>query len=378
MSQQKNIVPDNLPEDQEIDLIELASKLWSSRKTILKWAACGVVIGLVVAFSIPREYTATVTLAPESGAAGGGSSGLSMLASMAGVNLGQNNSSDAVSPELYPDIVSSVPFSVGLLTVELPTNIEDTRKATVETLLEEHTSSPWWSVITGAPGMIIGGIKGLFAGKTDAAADSVINPSHLTAGQNILVEMVNSRVGVGVDAKTQVVTVSATLQDAVAATALVDTVTERLQEYVKGYRTEKARADLAYARKINEEAKEEYYKAQRRYAEAADKNQGLTTRSAAIELERMQNESVLAFNLYNSTAQQVKLAEAKVQESTPIFAVVKPSTVPVKPSKPRKAMILIGFVFLSIVAACAYVLFVPGLMASFKSHRKDGEKEIES
>lgn len=377
MSQENIKNPDSLPEEQEIDLVELASKLWRSRKTILKWAGCGVVIGLVVAFSIPREYTATVTLAPESGSGSSGSSGLSMLASMAGVNLNQGNGEDAVSPELYPDIVSSVPFAVGLLSVELPTDIDDTRSATVQAMLEDHTSSPWWSIITGAPGMIIGGIKGLFS-ENEEAVDSVIDPGHLTFEQSLLVEAVRGRVGLDVDSKTDVVTLSATLQDAVAAAALVDTVTLRLQEYIKDYRTGKARADLVYARKINEEAKEEYYKAQRRYAEAADRNQGLSTRSAAIELERMQNESVLAFNLYNSTAQQVKLAEAKVQESTPVFAVVQPSTVPVKPSKPRKAMILVGFVFLSVVAACAYILFVPGLIASFKSRKEESEEDKES
>ncbi|MDE6497928.1 MAG: chain-length determining protein [Muribaculaceae bacterium] len=377
MSQEKLKGPDIQPEEQEIDLIELATKLWRSRKTIFKWAGWGAVIGVIVAFSIPREYTATVTLAPESGSGGGSGSGLSMLASMAGVNLGQNNASDAVYPGLYPDIVSSVPFSAGLLSVELPMNESDKQQATVEKILEDHTSSPWWSVITGAPGMIIGGIKGLFSEKAEPA-DSVLDPGRLTAKQTQLVEALRGRVGVSVDSKTDVVTLSATLQDAVAATALVDTVTLRLQEYIKAYRTEKARADLAYARKINEEAKEDYYKAQRRYAEAADRNQGLSNRSAAIELERMQNESSLAFNLYNSTAQQVKLAEAKVQESTPVFAVVQPSTVPVKPSKPRKAMILIGFVFLSVVAAGAYVLFVPGLIASFKSGKEKTEEEMES
>lgn len=41
------------PEEQEIDLIELAQKVWASRKLVFK--ACGIaaLVGLVVAFSIP-------------------------------------------------------------------------------------------------------------------------------------------------------------------------------------------------------------------------------------------------------------------------------------------------------------------------------------
>ena len=46
-----------LPEEQEIDLIELAQKLWKERKFLLKGCGIAVVVGLIVAFSIPKEYT---------------------------------------------------------------------------------------------------------------------------------------------------------------------------------------------------------------------------------------------------------------------------------------------------------------------------------
>lgn len=48
-----------LPEEQEIDLIELAQKLWKERKFLLKGCGIAVVVGLIVAFSIPKEYTTT-------------------------------------------------------------------------------------------------------------------------------------------------------------------------------------------------------------------------------------------------------------------------------------------------------------------------------
>ena len=54
------------PEEQEIDLIELAKKVWAERKLVFKACGYAALIGLVVAFSIPREYSTSVTLAPES------------------------------------------------------------------------------------------------------------------------------------------------------------------------------------------------------------------------------------------------------------------------------------------------------------------------
>ena len=64
------------PEEQEIDLIELAKKVWAERKLVFKACGYAALIGLVVAFSIPREYSTSVTLAPEStGKTSGGSMG---------------------------------------------------------------------------------------------------------------------------------------------------------------------------------------------------------------------------------------------------------------------------------------------------------------
>ena len=56
-------------------------------------------------------------------------------------------------------------------------------------------------------------------------------------------------------------------------------------------------------------------------------------------------------------AQQLQLAKAKVQESTPVYAVIQPATVPIKASKPSKMTILIGFIFLSVVVASGWILF---------------------
>ena len=54
------------PEEQEIDLMELAAKVWAERKLVFKACGYAIIVGLIVAFSIPREYSTSVTLAPES------------------------------------------------------------------------------------------------------------------------------------------------------------------------------------------------------------------------------------------------------------------------------------------------------------------------
>jgi uncharacterized protein involved in exopolysaccharide biosynthesis len=97
--------------------------------------------------------------------------------------------------------------------------------------------------------------------------------------------------------------------------------------------------------------------------------------------ERLQNEVQLAFSLYNQTAQQMQLAQAKVQETTPVFAVIEPATVPQMPSKPSKVMTLIGFIFLAFVASSAWILFgdkLKEMKASLKSDDKKDDNNAEN
>ena len=165
------------------------------------------------------------------------------------------------------------------------------------------------------------------------------------------------------------------MQDPLVSATLTDTVMCHLQNFITEDRTNKARNDLKFTQRLFDEAQSKYYEAQQRYAQYVDQNQGIVRRSFMTEQERLQNEMNLAFNLYNQTAQHLQLAKAKVQESTPVYAVVQPATVPLKASKPSKMMTLIGFVFLAGVGAAGWILFGRDFLVHFHSSRK---KEAES
>lgn len=344
---------DDASDEKEIDLLELAMKLWDQRKKLIIWSVCGAVIGLIIAFSIPREYTTDVKLAPETTDNKAAAGGLGALASMAGLGTSASGA-DAVYPQLYPDVVSSVPFVTSLFNVKITTSDKDEPQTmTVEQYMEDELRAPWWSVITGAPFKLLGMLRG---GDEEAGTKPLDN-FRLTQDEARLVEAVNRRITASVDQKTSVVTISVMMQDPLVSAVLADTVVNRLQAYVTDYRTNKARKDLEYAETLNEEAKADYYAAQQKYAEYLDRNQGLAFQSARITSDRLQNEAQLAFSLYNQTAQQVQKAKAKVQETTPVYAIITPATVPVKPTSPRKALILVGFTFLAFVACAAWILF---------------------
>ena len=111
--------PDMDTNEQEIDLIELAKRLWGERKFLFKCCGAAIVVGLVVAFSIPKEYSTTVKLAPETSDPSKKMGNLGGLAAMAGINLNSTSGADAISPDLYPDVVSSIPFLLELFPVQV-------------------------------------------------------------------------------------------------------------------------------------------------------------------------------------------------------------------------------------------------------------------
>ena len=348
-------------QEEEIDLLELALKVWGERKFILKACGYAVLIGLVIVFSIPREYTTEAMIAPEL-SDNKGTGGLSSLAAMAGLNLNATSGADAIYPDLYPNIVSSTPFITGLFNVRVK-DLDEEVDTTLYCYLNEYQRMPWWSLITSAPFKALGWVVSLL---TDEEDDGIFDPFHLTKEETDTAKELSERINVSVDKKTGVTTLTVTMQDPLISASLTDTVMHRLQNYITEYRTNKARHDLAFTEKLYTEAKANYTDAQSKYASFVDANQNIILLSYRAEQERLQNEMSLAYNVYTQVAQQLQMAKAKVQEITPVYTVVQPATVPLRPSKPSKPMILIGFVFLAGVGSVGWILFVKDLLKGWK------------
>ncbi len=57
---------------------------------------------------------------------------------------------DAISPELYPDVVQSTPFLLELFPIEVETK-NWTLHTTLYDYMDEHQRKAWWGYIISAP-----------------------------------------------------------------------------------------------------------------------------------------------------------------------------------------------------------------------------------
>lgn len=359
---------------EEIDIMELLHKLVKERRFILKWCCVAAVVGLVIGFSIPKEYTVTSKLAPE--VVNRSSSGLSSLAGMVGINLGGASTSDAVSPDLYPEIVSSIPFVTDLFSVPVEFKHKgDSVRTDVYNYYKEYTRAPWWGYVLSAPMKAVGWGMSLFRGKSEKIEGyATINPEALTPEQAAIVKAIKADFSVVVDKKTSVITITETAQNPRVALKLSEVIIKRLQDHITEYRTGKSRRDVEYYEKIYAEAKTDYFEAQQRYANYVDANQMLVRQSVKTEQERLQNEMELSFQIYNSAAQQLQVAKAKVQMETPVFTVLNPPTLPLRPSKPSKMMTLVSCIFLGAACAAVWVLWGRDWLSRFKKEEEELEE----
>lgn len=347
-------------EDEGIDVAALFARLWKHRGLIVRWCLAGVVLGLIVGFSIPKTYKAKAVFTPETQQRIG--AGVSSIASMMGVSL--DNSMDAIDVEMYPDVVASTPFLFNLLDLQV-----STKNGKLETDLTDyvlnHQKKAWWSYIISAPFKLIGLI---LPDKEEAADTAALVMTNLPKDERRVMKFLRKNIHILVDKKTGMTSMSIQMQDPYVAAQVLEAIVENLKRYVSDYRTSKARQDVDNLTVICEERRQDYYEAQQAYAKYSDSNKNVVLNSTKAEAQRLQQEMNLAYQVYSQVATQLEGARIKVQQDKPVFAVLEPVTVPYKKSAPSKAKILVLFTLLSGCLASAWVLFLKDFWKKLKEN----------
>lgn len=360
--------PEN--DEIEIDWMEYLRKLIAARKALLWSVLIGAVLGVVIALSIPKEYTVAVTLSPEMGDESKSAGGLASLASsfLGGSTAG--GGSDALNVSLSSDIVASTPFVLGLFDVRVQT-IDNSLDTTFVAYLDEQ-KSPWWSYILSSPGMAVGWVKSWFADDADSMSEGrTLSPFRLSKEEAEKVMLIKDVVTADVDQKTGIATVSVTLQDPLVAAIVADSVIQKLQTYFINYRIAKAKDQCISLSKMCESSRDEYYVLQKKLAVFLDANKNIALQSVEIEKTRLENEVNLAYQIYSQVATQLQMTQTKMQEAKPAFAVLEPPTVPLQPSGTSRKMILIAITFVAIILTAGWKLFGEELWEKMKDSFKE-------
>ena len=322
---------------------EVIRLIMADRKKICIYSCVAGVIGVLLAFGTPKIYKSTVMLAPEeSGNTFSGS--ISSLAAMVGMNMKIGQTGDALYPEIYPDLMESTNFLVGLFPIKVTTK-KTHESYTYQDYIQKHQKLAIYEY----PLDWIEKLVEMIKGEEEPGKGHKPDPFCLTKKEFDVCKNISKKIDCKVDKKTSVITIDVEDQDPLIAATVADSVQEHLQHSITDYRTKKARVDLEYMEKLYAEASQQYKKARQKYASFGDANSKVALQAVQSQLDELENEMQLKYNIYQQVVEQLQLAKAKVQEKTPAFTIVQNATVPVKHSSRPKIVTLIIWMILGFI-----------------------------
>ena len=327
-----------------IDLTEVWKLLKTKKKVFFIVLPIVFVLSCLYIFPQPRYYRCSVKLAPET-TSENMAGGLSSLASQFGVNLG-GATQDAIYPLLYPDVVSSNEFLIGLLGINVQ-SVDGLIKTDYYTYMAKHQKK---NPITAPVKKVTRSIGKLFASKDQPGPPNKgtgMNAFRMSKKDSELLDRIKSNISCDVDKKTEVITIKVEDQDPLVCATMADSVRNHLQTFITKYRTNKARVDVEHYEKLAKQSKREYEYCVREYSAYCDANQDVMLQSFISKRDELENEMQLKFNAYSAMRTQLEAMRAKLQEKTPAFTTIESATVPVKPAGPKRIIFIFGMCFLA-------------------------------
>ncbi|MFT7420358.1 MAG: capsular polysaccharide biosynthesis protein [Arcticibacterium sp.] len=307
-----------------------------------KWLILGITTlftlgGMWYAFTAREEFVSEGKIMPEVNGGGGSSlGGLASFVGIGGFELGLKNNTDAIRPDLYPDVIKSTPFFLELFEQKFINKNGDSISFDNFYHMEiEESKEP----------------KELDINTFKGKPNGVVVVNRLT--ENRIKDLIE-RISGTIAKPSGVISITAKMPDPVIAAEIANYAMNYLTNYVTDYRTEKVKQEVDFLGRKVASAKGEFYRDQSRKASYADRFDAPTIRlqSADVQRERLESEYKLSSSVYNELLKKYEEAKIKLQQETPIFQVLEPPVVPNTKKEPKRGIILL-------------TSFLLGLMLSF-------------
>lgn len=346
----KNNLPTEDSRVLEITPKDIVAFFKATKRVILLAALIGATLGVLYAFSKPDMYTAQVTVMPELQIKGAGGLGnLSSLAGLAGVNLDNISSSqDAIRPDLYPNVLQSVPFALELLKKPVYSP-QMGSTMTLQAFIERNNNEGF-----------VNRLFNVLSSSSDAE-ENKLDPKNfsqaiqVTKKQDRLIKSVQTSVAAAYDKKTSIIAITVVEQDPVVAATIARMSLEYLTNYVTIYRTEKARQQVDFLIQRVSEVQSRYRTAEYALSAYRDRNRNLFLNTAKIDEQRLQADYLLAQSVYTDLSKQLEQAKIKVQQETPVFKTLEPPQIPLKKSGPKRIVLISIFCVSSCIVTLVFL-----------------------
>ena len=372
MSNQK-ITLNSVLASQELNLKDLFSLFWDKKKIVYVSVGIFTIIGIIAAFTSPKEYEAKCVLLSEQSASTNSSS-LQALSLLAGIPT-SSGGGDGVGAELYPVILTNQPFllELGKDTIYIE---EEDRKIVLKQYFKDGEKINKISAIKNKIFGIPGNIIDFFTPKPSTSggsspkkikkhvADSTTGKGFSSAAEIIdlkgedvqIINILKGRIKLVQSGKQAVLSVK--MPEAKLSAEVTRAVLKKLITYFTEFKTGKQLETVRFLEQRTAEAEEKYKANQQRLAGFKDNNYGVIFQSVQSKELQLQNEFNLSFTVYNQLVTQLEQAKIQLKKESPLFTVLEPVYVPGGPSEPNESKIIFLYVGIGFTIGLMIIVFL--------------------
>lgn len=294
-------------------------------KKLLLITFIGGIAGGSVTYLLPKKYTSKAQLLPEFKESR--FSNFSSLANLAGLDLTNSAESDAIRPDLYPNILQSTPALMYLL------------KKPVKSITNESFNS------------LIGYFEKL-DGKKVAVTEITAKHSDNTVlnfskEENQLLGNIKSAITTNFDKKSGIIYINVEMQDPVVAATVLSYSIEYITDFVSGYRAKKKHEQSEFIKSRVDEANAQLQKAEFALQRYRDNNRNVIMNVAKIEEQKLQSNYLHAQNLRNDLLNQMEQTRLAEQEGQPVIQILEPPVISTSKSSPSRIIYAVAGAFLT-------------------------------
>jgi len=309
-----------------VNLGKLWNVLWKEKWIIILLGVLTTVGGGYYAFTIQEEFESQGKILPEITPSTAGSLGsLAGALGLSGIDM--KNATEAIRPDLYPEVLKSTTFYLDLM--KQPVVTRTNQKVTFEQFYHQVVE------------------------KNEKIDTTLLNKFNVEAkGFYVLsrqnedrIKDLRKRISSTYDRKAGVISINVKLPDPVVAATVTKFAMDYLTEYVINYRTQKNRREVDFLAERLSIARGKFYANQEKKAQYSDQFQAATIRlqAADVKRERIQAEYNTSSSFYNSLLTKYEEAKIKLHQETPVIKVLEPPTAPTRKSEPRRSVIVALF-----------------------------------
>lgn len=282
-------------------------------------------IFVVILLLLPNYYQSTTTLLPgPAESLTSLSMGLSSLASLAGVSVGNMNPEQS-----YPAIIKSEAVLKRVIYQKYP----------VEGQTRELNLIEYWEIEADTP----------------------------QEDYERALEKLRDQLKVAVDRETFVVSVSISTRDANLSAAIVNSIASNLDSFVRTKRTSTATEQRKWIETRLAQVEEDLKKSEEALKVFKEKNRRvIDSPELILELERLTRDVMINSTLYTELKKQIEIVKIEEIKNIPVISVMDEGRPAALHSSPRRGLLLIGFMVLMTAIVCTGVV-----LATFRKGEVD-------